>query len=270
MMTDARAPDRDGIAALASVLRGGGVVAFTGAGVSTASGIPDFRSPGGLWTRYDPTDFTFSRYVASAQTRQRAWTLRRELWARAPQPNPAHHALADLEHRGLLNAVVTQNIDGLHTDAGSQRVIEVHGTARQVMCIGTAARAGNPAGCGWRADTTWALARVEAGEPDPACPDCGGLLKSAAISFGQNVAPAVLAEAKAVTTSARTLLAVGSSLRVQPAAGLPDAAAQAGVRLVVVNREPTPADCLAEIVVHGEAGPVLSAAVAALGRAVRP
>ncbi len=253
----------DGVAALAPLIADGGVVAFTGAGVSTASGIPDFRSPGGVWTRYDPKAFTFSRYVANADTRRLAWRLRRELWATPPAPNPAHHALTQLERGGLLDAVVTQNIDGLHGDAGSRRVVELHGTGRQIMCIGAAPRAGTPAGCGFAEAMEWALERVEAGEPDPACPHCGGLLKSAAVSFGQNLFPGVLAEAERLAAAARTLLAVGSSLRVQPAARLPGVAQRAGARLAIVNREPTPLDEHADVVVRGDVAEVLPAVAAA-------
>lgn len=248
--------------ALAPLLAAGGVVAFTGAGVSTASGIPDFRSPGGLWTRHDPRDFTFSRYVADADVRRRAWQLRRELAAAAPAPNAAHRALVELEGAGRLDAVVTQNIDGLHHDAGSTHVVELHGTSARAMCIGAAPRAGTPDGCGFTAAMDEALARVAAGEPDPACPDCGGLLKSATVSFGQNLLPGVLDEAQAVVTAADTVLALGSTLRVQPAAALPARAVRAGARLAIVNREPTPLDDLADVVVRGDVAEQLPAAVA--------
>lgn len=249
--------------ALTGLLADGGVVAFTGAGVSTASGIPDFRSPGGVWTRYNPKDVTFSRYVASAETRRLAWRLRRELWAAAPAPNPAHRTVAELERRGLCDAVITQNVDGLHHDAGSRRVVELHGTARRVMCIGAAPRAGTPAGCGFVAGMAWALRRVAAGEPDPACPECGGLLKSAAVSFGQNLFPGVLAEAERLAGQATTLLALGSSLRVQPAARLPTVARRAGARLAIVNREPTALDDRADVVVRGDVAEMLPAVTAA-------
>jgi NAD-dependent deacetylase len=256
-------PRPAGLDALAAHLAAGGVVAFTGAGVSTASGIPDFRSPGGVWTRYNPRDFTFSRYVARADTRRRAWQLRRELWAAAPAPNAAHRALAELERRRRLDAVVTQNIDGLHTDVDHARVVELHGSGRRVLCIGAAPRAGTPAGCGFTASMDWAVARLDAGEADPACPECGGLLKSATVSFGQNLFPGVLAEAERHAAAATTLLAVGSSLQVQPAASVPEVAVRAGARLAIVNREPTPLDDLADVVVRGEAADVLPAAMAA-------
>jgi NAD-dependent deacetylase len=240
------------------------VVAFTGAGISTESGIPDFRSPGGLWARYDPRELTFAKYVASAEVRRTAWRLRRELAAATARPNPAHLALTRLEAAGRLRAVVTQNIDGLHTDAGSRAVIELHGTARQVRCIGHRPRAGTPDGCGFTESMQWALAAVDAGDDDPACPGCGGLLKSATVSFGQNLHPGVLQAAEAAIGAADLVVAIGSSLQVHPAAGLPAAAARAGIPLVIVNDESTPLDEVAAAVVRGRAAQVLPPAVDAV------
>ena len=238
------------------------VVGFTGAGVSTESGIPDFRSPGGVWTRYDPRNFDFDRYVSSPEVRRLSWGMRREFFAAGARPNPAHHAFAALERAGRSPGVITQNIDGLHQDAGSQRVVELHGTAREVLCIGHPAGA-SPEGCGWRAPHTWAFERIEAGEEDPACPACGAIVKSATISFGQMLDPAVIDDALALVRSADVLLTVGSSLQVYPAAGLPAEARGHGVRLVIVNDEPTPYDDLADLVVRGRAGEVLGPAVEA-------
>lgn len=240
------------------------VVAFTGAGISTESGIPDFRSPGGLWRRYDPRELTFAKYVRDGDVRRRAWKLRRELVGRAFAPNDGHRALARLERAGRLAGVVTQNIDGLHHAAGSGCVVELHGTSRRVRCIGHAPRAGTPEGCGYRAPMAEALRRVDAGEPDPACPSCGGLLKSATVSFGQNVDPVVLAEAHALAARADLLLVVGSSLQVHPAAGIPARAAEAGTPVAIVNAEPTPLDGAAALVVRGRAGALLSAAADAV------
>ena len=239
------------------------VVPFTGAGISTESGIPDFRSPGGVWTRYDPAEFTFDRYVSSAEVRARSWRMRRELLAGSPAPNAGHLALARLEQAGRSPGVVTQNIDGLHQEAGSRRVVEVHGTAREVMCIGIAPRQGTPDGCGFRAPVGWAFDRVDAGDPDPSCPLCGGLVKSTTVSFEQVLFPDVVEEATALAASADLLLAVGSSLVVYPAAELPLVAVRNGARLVVVNDEPTPYDDMAALVVRGRAGEVLSTAVQA-------
>ena len=243
------------------------VVAFTGAGISTESGIPDFRSPSGVWTRYDPQDFTFGRYVESPDVRARSWQMRRELVVEAPVPNPGHVALARLEEAGRGLGVVTQNIDGLHQDAGSRRVVEIHGTAREVMCIGAAPRHGMPQGCGFRAPVEWALDLVDSGDPDPRCPRCGGIVKSATVSFEQVLFPRVVEEALDLVAEADLMIAVGSSLVVYPAAELPLVAVRHGARLVIVNDEPTPYDDLADLVVRGRAGEVLPQAVeAALSR----
>lgn len=239
------------------------IVVLTGAGVSTASGIPDFRSAGGIWTRYDPRRFTFSRYVASQEVRAEAWRMRRELWGQRTRPNAAHRAVTELERTGRAVGVVTQNIDGLHSDAGARAVIELHGSARRVCCIGSRPRKGTPQGCGFAAPADWALARLEAGEVDPRCPDCGGIMKSATVSFGQNVDPATLQRARDRVHAAEAVLALGSSLRVQPAASLPAQAADRGVPLAIVNREPTPLDERADLVAHGAVEHLLPAAVAA-------
>ncbi len=239
-------------------------VAFTGAGISTESGIPDFRSPGGLWTKYDPTEMTFGRYVESPRVRADSWAMRREFLAAKPAPNAAHHALARLERAGRSLGVITQNIDGLHQDAGSSRVVEVHGTAREVMCIGPRPRNGAPDGCGWHAPTEWAFERIAAGEADPGCPVCGGLVKSATVSFEQVLFPGVVEAAMGVAGQADLMVAVGSSLQVYPAADLPVVAVRNGARLVIVNDEPTPLDDLADLVVRARAGDVLPAAVDAV------
>lgn len=238
-------------------------VAFTGAGVSTESGIPDFRSPDGVWARYDPRDFTFSRYVSDPAVRARAWRMRREFWASDPQPNPAHGALADLERAGRLLGVVTQNIDGLHQAAGSRRVVELHGTSREVMCLGATPRAGTPDGCGWRGPTRWAFDAIDCGVADPRCPTCGGIVKSATVSFGQNLFPGVLERALALVERADLMIAIGSSLQVRPAADLPAAAVRSGIALAIVNDEATPLDQVADLVVAGRAGSVLPSATAA-------
>jgi NAD-dependent deacetylase len=238
------------------------IVGFTGAGVSTESGIPDFRSPGGVWTRYDPRNFEFDRYVEDPAVRRLSWEMRREFFAAGARPNPAHLAFAALERAGRSPGVITQNIDGLHQDAGSQHVVELHGTARQVLCIGEPTGA-TPEGCGWTAPHTWAFERLDAGEDDPACPECGRLVKSATISFGQMLDPDVVDEAVRLVRSADLLVTTGSSLQVYPAAGLPAEAVGHGVRLVIVNDEPTPYDDLAELVVRGRAGEVLGPAVEA-------
>lgn len=237
------------------------IVGFTGAGVSTESGIPDFRSAGGVWTKYDPATFEFSRFVADPNVRTLAWQMRREFFDAGAVPNPAHHAFARLQHKGRSPGVITQNIDGLHQQAGSADVLELHGTAREVMCIGAEPADGTPAGCGWRAEHQWAMDQVDAGDPDPRCPVCTGLVKSATISFGQMLDPGVIEAAVARARSADLLITAGSSLQVQPAAGLPFEAIGAGAQLVIINDEPTPLDDVADLVVRGRAAEVLGAAV---------
>jgi NAD-dependent deacetylase len=234
------------------------VVAFTGAGVSTESGIPDFRSPGGIWTRFDPRNFEFDRYVENADVRRESWAMRREFFSGTWAPNPAHAALARLEHEGRSLGVITQNIDGLHQDAGSRTVVELHGTAREVMCIGHRPSHGTPAGCGWRAPYTWAF---EQADDDPSCPQCGGIVKSATVSFGQLLFPGVLESARRLAAAADLMIATGSSLQVYPAAGLPLDTLASGGKLVIVNDEETPLDDYATLVVRGKAGEVLGSAV---------
>jgi NAD-dependent deacetylase len=239
------------------------VVGFTGAGVSTESGIPDFRSPGGVWSRYDPGEFTFDRYVASSEVRARSWQMRREFFAAPFEPNPAHHAFAALERAGRCLGVITQNIDGLHQRAGSRTVVELHGTATEVMCIGHAPAHGTSDGCGFREAHAWAMARVDAGDPDPACPSCGGIVKSATVSFEQVLFPGVVEAAYDLASRCDLMVAAGSSLQVYPAAGLPEVALGHGAQLVIVNDEPTPLDPVATLVVRGRAGETLGPAVEA-------
>jgi len=232
------------------------VVALTGAGISTDSGIPDFRGPNGVWTR-DPAAARFATlqaYLADPAVRQRAWLARRDHPAWQAEPNAGHRALVDLERSGRLAAIVTQNIDGLHQRAGSdpERVIELHGTLYEVECLG----------CGERTSMTDALERVAGGDPDPACLECGGILKSAVISFGQALDVATLRRAVAAATGCDVLIAVGTSLTVHPAAGLVEYAASARARVVIVNAAPTPYDVVADAVLREPIGEVLPALVA--------
>lgn len=236
---------------LAAWVDAGGVVALTGAGVSTDSGIPDFRGPDGVWIR-DPEAMKLSsieHYVADPQVRRRAWQERLHNPAWTAEPNPAHHALVALERAGKLTTVVTQNIDGLHQRAGADpaKVIELHGTLSQTECLGCAERRPMP-------DT---LARVSAGDPDPACLSCGGLLKSATISFGQAMDLATLEAAATAAMGCDVFLAVGTSLTVHPAAGLVDVARKAGAMVVIVNAAQTPYDAVADLVVREPIGEVL-------------
>jgi NAD-dependent protein deacetylase/lipoamidase len=229
------------------------VVALTGAGISTESGIPDFRGPHGVWTK-DPKAERLSdirHYLSDPEVRRLSWKSRLEHPAWRAAPNAGHRALVELERRGNLHALVTQNIDGLHQQAGSSvdKVVEVHGTMRDAMCMQ----------CAWRGPMEPVLDRVRAGEDDPACERCGGILKSATISFGQPLLPRVIGRALRAAEQADLLLAVGSSLQVYPVAGMVPAARASGARIVIVNAEPTPFDDLADAVLRQPIGEVLPA-----------
>ena len=227
------------------------IVVLTGAGISTESGIPDFRGPQGVWTR-DPKAERLSNihhYMTDPEVRTLSWRGRLEHPAWQAQPNAGHLALVTLEQRGKLRALVTQNIDGLHQLAGHApgSIVEVHGTIREVMCMA----------CGWRGPASPVLDRVRAGEADPPCHACGGILKSATISFGQALVPAVIELAVQAAREADLFLAVGTSLQVYPVAGLVPVAKAAGARLIIVNAEPTPFDHVADAVIHEPIGTVL-------------
>jgi NAD-dependent deacetylase len=235
----------------------GSITVLTGAGISTDSGIPDFRGPQGIWTK-DPEAqrmSTLSAYVSDPELRKRAWQNRRSHGAWTAQPNAGHHALVALERSGRLTALLTQNIDGLHQRAGSSpaAVVELHGTLWEVQCLS----------CGRRRDMAETLARVDAGEDDPPCPDCGGILKSATISFGQALDPVVIRRAYDAAASCELFLAIGSSLTVQPAAGTCGAALEAGARLVILNAQPTPYDAAAHAVLQSPIADVLPALIPA-------
>jgi NAD-dependent deacetylase len=227
------------------------VVALTGAGISTESGIPDFRGPNGIWTK-DPAaekTATLQYYMGDPEVRRRAWQnrLKSEMWT--AQPNAAHHALVELERKGALHFLVTQNVDGLHHAAGQSDdiVVEIHGNVREAKCMS----------CGWRGPMADTLERVRAGEADPECVHCGGILKSATISFGENLVPEDLDRAQLAASAATVFLALGTSLAVYPAAALPEIALRAGARLVICNAEETPFDGLADAVLREQLGVVL-------------
>jgi len=230
------------------------VAILSGAGISTDSGIPDYRGPQGLW-RKDPDAeklVTYDFYMSDPEIRRRSWRMRRDNPARYARPNAAHEAVARFAGSGVPVRVITQNVDGLHQAAGvpDRKVLELHGSSRSVVCTRCAARSTMDA----------ALERVAAGEEDPACEECGGILKSATVMFGQALDPEVLGEAVSVAKACDVLIAVGSSLQVQPAASLAGLAAEHGARLVIVNAEPTPYDDVADEVVRepiGEALPPL-------------
>lgn len=227
------------------------IAVLTGAGISTDSGIPDFRGPQGLWTKNPQAEklATLQHYVADAEVRKRAWRSRLESPAWRAEPNDGHRALVTLERRGKLEALITQNVDGLHQLAGSSpaKVIEIHGTMREVVCLD----------CGERAPMERALARVRAGEEDPPCRACGGVLKSATISFGQGLVPEDLARASAAAQRCDLMLAVGTKLSVWPIAGVVPTAREAGARVVIVNAEPTEMDALADAALRGSISELL-------------
>ncbi len=231
------------------------MVAFTGAGISTESGIPDYRGPGGVWERNAPP--TLSDFRENVATRAHYWRERRERYAalRDAIPNAGHVALARLQAAGRLETVITQNIDGLHQKAGSnpEQTIELHGTAHRVRCL--------DCGAVWPAETI--QARLE-NEPLPVCERCGGPLRAATILFGEPLPEVALRRAFEAGRSCDLMLVVGSSLVVQPAARIPALARASGARLVMLNREPTPLDDLADVVVRGSAGPALAAIAGAL------
>jgi NAD-dependent deacetylase len=230
------------------------LVAFlTGAGISTDSGIPDYRGPNGLWTRNPDYEklVTYSYYMADADVRRRSWEMRREVAALRPVPNAAHHAIVSLDSsRSAAVRVITQNVDGLHQAAGlaSRKVLELHGTTQSVVCTA----------CGARGPVADVFARIEAdGEADPPCLDCGGILKTATVMFGEALDPVVLDAAAAIAKACTVMFAVGTSLQVYPAAGLAALAADAGARLVIVNASPTPYDDVAHEVVREPIGTAL-------------
>lgn len=221
---------------LAAQWRDAGTVAvLTGAGISTDSGILDFRGPNGLWTRNPAAQamFDIDSYRRDPEVRRRAWANRRGNPALTAEPNPGHRALAELQSAGRVTTLMTQNIDGLHQRAGSVGVLELHGTMWEVVCLTCDARWPTPEVLAWDAD-------------DPACPKCGGILKTATVSFGQSLDPAVLAAAWEAAVGADLLVAVGTSLQVNPVAGLAGVARS----LAIVNAEPTPYDDEADVIVR--------------------
>ncbi len=249
-------PD-EGAEELAALLRAARrVVVFTGAGISTESGIPDFRSPGGIWTKMMPINF--DEFVASPEARRESWKRRFEMegtW-RAVKPNDGHRAVAELVESGKVSHVITQNIDNLHQDSGvpDDKVIELHGNTRYAKCLT----------CNTRIEIPDIRAHFDkTGEP-PDCLLCGGIVKTATISFGQAMPEAEMARAQRATLACDLMLAIGSSLVVYPAAGFPLLAKRNGARYVILNREVTEQEPYADLALHGEIGPTMRAAVNAL------
>jgi NAD-dependent deacetylase len=231
------------------------IVVLTGAGISTESGIPDFRGPQGVWTRNPAAEktATLQYYVADPDVRRLAWKnrLESEMWQ--AEPNAGHRALAELERRANVHTLVTQNVDGLHQAAGSspERIVEIHGTVHSSKCLS----------CDWRGTMEEVLDRVRAGEEDPECLHCGGILKSATISFGENLVPADLTRAQIAAADCDLFVAAGTTLTVYPAAGLPEIALQNGARLVILNAQETPFDDWASAIRREQLGDVLPAVV---------
>lgn len=227
------------------------VTVLTGAGISTDSGIPDFRGPQGVWTKNPQAEkmATLQHYMADREIRKRAWRGRLEQLGQQRRPNAGHLALVHLERSGRLHTLITQNVDGLHQAAGSsaEKIVEIHGTIHEVMCMQ----------CDERAPMERALARVRAGEEDPACRSCGGILKSATISFGQSLVQDDLIRAEIAARTCDLMLAIGSTLAVYPVAGVVPTAKQSGARVVILNAEPTEMDHLADAVLRGSISDVL-------------
>lgn len=227
------------------------IVVLTGAGISTESGIPDFRSPGSIWSENPPT--SYRDFLDKPEARQRYWQTRKSLsfQVQSARPNAAHHALVEMERRGNMLGLITQNFDGLHLDAGNdpQHIVELHGTSRYAACTL----------CGTRSSMLELQVRIDAGELDPRCSHCGGYLKAATILFGQRIPEAELSRAKEMAAHCDLFLVVGSSLKVIPAATLPRLALSNNVPLIIVNLQPTSLDSLADVAIHEQAGEVLPA-----------
>ncbi|WP_189130734.1 SIR2 family NAD-dependent protein deacylase [Wenjunlia tyrosinilytica] len=227
------------------------VAVLTGAGVSTESGIPDYRGPQGVWRKNPGAErlVTYRAYMDDPEVRRESWRMRMTSPVWRAEPNAGHRALVDLERSGTPMRIITQNIDGLHQKAGStpRKVLELHGTASTVVCTG----------CGDRGPMEGALARVEAGEADPPCLSCGGILKSATVMFGQALDSGTIQQAAKIARVCDLFLAVGTSLQVEPAASLCRVAVESGARLVIVNAEPTPYDALADQLIREPIGTAL-------------
>lgn len=231
-------------------------VIFTGAGISTDSGIPDFRSPGGLWSQFRPIEF--DEFVNSETSRREAWQRKFAMDAAlgSPQPNVGHQAIATLHRAGKVSHVITQNIDGLHQESGipAEKVIELHGNNTYARCLS----------CKTRYELAPIKQQFLADQTPPHCPSCGGIIKSAVISFGQPMPPVAMAQAEQATRSADLFIAIGSSLQVYPAAGFPRLATELDIPLVILNREPTDLDPIADLVINQEISPTLTEVLSSL------
>lgn len=245
-------PDPEAVEAARTLISEASRIAvLTGAGISTDSGIPDFRGPKGVWTKNPGAEkrATIQNYLADKEVRVAAWRSRLDSRTWVAEPNDSHRALVRLERKGKLMALLTQNVDGLHHAAGSapDRIVEIHGSVRNVGCLS----------CTYLAPMAEALDRVRAGEDDPDCPDCGGILKSTTISFGQSLIPEDIRRAEVAAQECDLMLTIGTTLAVYPIAGVVPLAAQRGVPVVIVNGDPTDMDHLADVVVRGPIGDIV-------------
>lgn len=231
------------------VYRSQRLVVFTGAGVSTESGIPDFRGPGGIWSRFDPDEFTYQKFVASPANRKRHWAIARNMFMKEYEPNPAHYALAELDRLGKLDCIITQNVDNLHQKSGirPEKVFELHGNTRWVKCLS----------CGSRYPAGEISQRLDNGEEDPPCSTCKGILKPDGVFFGEALPREVLQESVRRSQSCDLFMVVGSTLVVYPAAYMPIYAVESGASLIIVNMTETPMDSNAHIALRGKAGEIL-------------
>jgi NAD-dependent deacetylase len=238
------------------------IVIFVGAGLSTESGIPDFRSPGGVWDKYDPQEFYFQRFLVSETSREKYWQMATDMYKliKDAQPNRAHLAIAGLEQLGKLDYLITQNIDGLHFKAGNSpdKVLELHGTAMHVTCLN----------CHKRYNRDAIQNRIAGGDKAPLCNACKGLLKPATISFGQSMPVEETQAAYDHSAACDLFIVIGSSLVVHPAAQMPVIAKQNGAKLVIINRDETPCDPIADYVVHVQAGPTMAIVLDQVKRAL--
>ncbi len=226
------------------------IVVFTGAGVSTESGIPDFRSPGGIWERFDPEEFTYDKFLTSPEARRKFWELFKDKTFRGARPNAAHYAIAELERMGKLDCVITQNIDNLHQEAGNspERVLELHGTMKYAKCLE----------CGKRYPREEIELLLDQGVDTPRCNECNGLLKAATISFGEPMPVRETDEARRRSSQCDLFIAIGSSLVVYPAAYMPRYALEAGARLILVNLDATHLDSHADVIIRARAGEAMA------------
>jgi len=227
------------------------IVVFTGAGISTESGIPDFRSPGGLWDRFDPDDFTYQKFVSDPNSRRKQWQMLREgLLTGSAKPNPAHYAIAELDRLGKLDCVITQNVDNLHQKAGvpAEKVFELHGNMQWVICLS----------CRRRYPFDQIKARLDKGEETPDCEVCHGILKPDAVLFGESLPEETLKEATFHSYECDLFIVIGSTLVIYPAAYMPIYATSAGAKLVIINLSSTPMDQQATALIKAKAGETMS------------